>query len=84
MTREELISLVDKIMKCQGSKSWKSFQIPDQEKERQEKESLNNVDDSFKKIVLVRDVVKTSRDEKGIVTMSIYDFLMNKNSLETC
>lgn len=61
-----------------------AFQIPDQEKERQEKESLNNVDDSFKKIVLVRDVVKTSRDEKGIVTMSIYDFLMNKNSLETC
>ena len=61
-----------------------AFQIPDQEKERQEKEPLNNVDDSFKKIVLVRDVVKTSRDEKGIVTMSIYDFLMNKNSLETC
>ena len=61
-----------------------AFQIPDQEKERQEKESLNNVDDSFKKIVLVRDVVKTSRDEKGIVTMSIYDFLMDKNSLETC
>ncbi len=61
-----------------------AFQIPDQEKERQEKEPLNNVDDSFKKIVLIRDVVKISRDEKGIVTMSIYDFLMNKNSLETC
>ncbi|MBR6402152.1 MAG: ATP-binding protein [Eubacterium sp.] len=61
-----------------------AFQIPDQEKERQEKESLNNVDDSFKKIVLVRDVVKISRDEKGIVTMSIYDFLMDKNSLEKC
>ncbi|MBR6147014.1 MAG: ATP-binding protein [Lachnospiraceae bacterium] len=61
-----------------------AFQIPDQEKEKQEKESLNNVDDSFKKIVLVRDVVKISRDEKGIVTMSIYDFLMDKNSLEQC
>ena len=61
-----------------------AFQIPDQEKERQEKESLNNVDDSFKKIVLVRDVVKISRDEKGIVTMSIYDFLMDKDSLEKC
>ena len=61
-----------------------AFQIPDQEKEKQEKESLNNVDDSFKKIVLVRDVVKISRDEKGIVTMSIYDFLMDKNSLEKC
>ena len=61
-----------------------AFQIPDKEKEKQEKESLNNVDDSFKKIVLVRDVVKISRDEKGIVTMSIYDFLMDKNSLEKC
>ena len=61
-----------------------AFQIPDQEKERQEKESLNSVEDSFKKIVLVRDVVKTSRDEKGIVTMSIYDFLMDKNSLQKC
>lgn len=61
-----------------------AFQIPDREKERQEKESLNHVDDSFKKIVLVRDVVKISRDEKGIVTMSIYDFLMDKDSLEKC
>ena len=61
-----------------------AFQIPDKEKERQEKESLNSVDDSFKKIVLVRDVVKVSRDEKGIVTMSIYDFLMDKDSLEKC
>ena len=61
-----------------------AFQIPDQEKERQEKESLNSVEDSFKKIVLVRDVVKTSRDEKGIVTMSIYDFLMDKDSLQKC
>ena len=61
-----------------------AFQIPDQEKERQEKESLNNVDDSFKKIVLVRDIVKITRDEKGIVTMSIYDFLMDKDSLEKC
>lgn len=61
-----------------------AFQISDQEKEKQEKESLNNVNDSFKKIVLVRDVVKISRDEKGIVTMSIFDFLMDKNSLEKC
>lgn len=61
-----------------------AFQIPDREKERQEKESLNSVEDSFKKIVLVRDVVKTSRDEKGIVTMSIYDFLMDKDSLQKC
>jgi predicted AAA+ superfamily ATPase len=61
-----------------------AFQIPDKEKERQEKESLNSIGDSFKKIVLVRDVVKNSRDDKGIITMSIYDFLMDKDSLEKC
>lgn len=51
---------------------------------KQEKNPLNSVDDSFKKIVLVRDVVKVSRDEKGIVTMSVNDFMMNKSSLESC
>ena len=58
-----------------------AFQIPDQDKERQEKDSLNNIDDSFKKIVLVKDVVKTSRDEKGIVTMSIFDFLLSPSAI---
>ena len=68
-----------------GSKRYyiqSAFQIQDHEKEVQEKASLNNVDDFFKKMVLVRDVIKTSRDEKGIITMSVYDFMMDKNSLE--
>lgn len=38
--------------------------------------------DSFKKIVLIRDVVKPTRDEGGIITMSVYDFLLDENSLE--
>ena len=70
-----------------GSKRYyiqSAFRIPDEEKEEQEKRPLNSIDDSFKKIVLVRDVVKTSRDENGIVTMSIYDFLLDRMSLENC
>ena len=59
-----------------------AFSIPDQIKEEQEKASLLNVQDSFKKIVIVKDVIKVKRDEYGIVTMSIYDFLLNENSLE--
>ena len=47
----------------------------------QEKASLRGIDDSFAKIVLVRDVVKPTRDEEGILTMSVYDFLMDANSL---
>ena len=40
------------------------------------------VKDSFKKIILVKDVMNVSRDENGITTMGIYDFLLNENSLD--
>lgn len=59
-----------------------AFSIPDEIKERQEKASLLNVQDSFKKIVIVKDIIKVKHDEYGITTMSIYDFLLNENSLE--
>ncbi len=59
-----------------------AFSIPDREKEEQEKASLLNVNDSFKKIVIVKDVIKVKHDEDGITTMSIYDFLLQENSLE--
>lgn len=51
------------------------------EKLAQEKASLLGINDSFKKIVLVRDVVKPLRDERGIVTMSVFDFLLDENSI---
>lgn len=44
--------------------------------------SLLGIDDSFKKIVVVKDVVNVSRDEHGIVTMGLFDFLLDPNSLE--
>lgn len=59
-----------------------ALQIPDTEKERQEKASLLKVNDFFKKIVVVKDAIHVQRDEKGIITMSIYDFLLKENSLE--
>ncbi len=59
-----------------------ALQIPTAEKEQQEKASLLKVNDSFKKIVVVKDVIHVQRDEKGITTMSIYDFLLKGNSLE--
>lgn len=59
-----------------------AFSLPSEEKIRQEKASLLNVNDSFKKIIIVKDVVNVSRDENGITTMSIYDFLLKENSLE--
>lgn len=59
-----------------------ALSIADEEKKRQEKASLVRVPDSFKKMIVVKDVMKVQRDEYGIVTMSIYDFLLNENSLE--
>lgn len=59
-----------------------AFSMPTEQKRIQEKASLVNVKDSFKKIILVKDVMKISHDEDGIVTMSVYDFLLNENSLD--
>ena len=68
-----------------GSKRYyiqSAFSMPTEEKRLQEKASLVNVNDSFKKIILVKDVINVMRDEDGITTMSIYDFLLKENSLE--
>ena len=59
-----------------------AYRLPDEEKIRQEKNSLLNVKDSFKKIIVVSDAVNVRRDADGITIMSIYDFLLNENSLE--
>lgn len=52
------------------------------EKVRQEQKSLLNVNDFFKKIIIVGDNIKKSRYENGIIIMSIYDFLLDANSLD--
>ncbi len=59
-----------------------ALSLPDEEKLQQEKASLLHVRDSFKKIILVKDVINVRRDEDGITTMSIYDFLLNEDSLD--
>ena len=59
-----------------------AFAMPDEQKQKQEKMSLLQVKDSFKKIIVVKDIVNVTRDENGITTMSVYDFLLKDNSLE--
>ena len=59
-----------------------AFAIPDQEKMDQEQNSLIRIDDSFKKIIVVKDRMKLWRNDKGIVIMGIMDFLLNPNSLD--
>ena len=52
------------------------------EKVKQEQKSLLNVNDFFKKIIIVGDNVKRSRYDNGIILMGIYDFLLDASSLE--
>ena len=51
-----------------------------EEKVKQEQKSLVNVNDFFKKIIIVGDNIKRLRYENGIILMSIYDFLLDANS----
>jgi hypothetical protein len=68
-----------------GSKRYyiqSAFRMSDEEKRRQEEASLINVDDSFKKIIVVGEDTPVLRNDHGITTIGIYDFLLNENSLE--
>ncbi len=58
-----------------------AFAMSTQEKEEQECASLLRISDSFKKIIVVKDDIKPKRNEYGILTIGIMDFLLDKNSL---
>ena len=59
-----------------------AFSIPDDEKREQELQSLKRIDDSFQKIVIVGDHSPRYQNEDGIMFMDVYDFLMDKGSME--
>lgn len=59
-----------------------AFSMPDEEKINQEERPLLKVNDSFKKIIIVKDYIKRTRNENGIITMSIFDFLLDSDSLD--
>ena len=68
-----------------GSKKYyiqSAYEMPTEEKLRQEKRSLVKVGDSFKKIVVVKDNISPQTDENGIVTMGLINFLLDQNSLD--
>lgn len=59
-----------------------AFNMPSVNKTEQEERSLLKINDLFKKIIIVKDYIKRTRDENGIITMSIFDFLLDPNSLD--
>lgn len=68
----------------QGSKKiyiQSAYEMKDDLKEIQERKSLLNINDSFKKIIITGDVSKPRTDDNGIIIMGIYYFLLNDDSL---
>lgn len=59
-----------------------AYAIPDEEKRMQEIRPFKKIDDSFKKIIITKDFVPAHYDEYGILTISIYDFLLDPASIE--
>ena len=58
-----------------------ALSLENEEKIKQETNSLNNIHDSFKKIIIVKNNIKPRRNDDGIMTIGIYNFLLDDNSL---
>ena len=59
-----------------------ALSIPDREKEIQESRSLTSINDSFKKVIIVKDHIMPRRNEEGILTIGLFDFLLKEDSLD--
>ena len=68
-----------------GSKRYyiqSAYMLPTEEKMIQEIRPFLKINDSFKKIVITSNTPKPFYDENGILMMSVFDFLLNPESLE--
>ena len=64
-----------------GSKRYyiqSAYSMPDEKKQEQKIRPFRKIDDSFKKIVVTKDIVPLHYDENGILIMNIYDFLLDQ------
>lgn len=59
-----------------------TYRMNDEEKIKQEEASLINIDDSFKKIIILGEYTPVLHNESGITIIGIYDFLLKENALE--
>ena len=59
-----------------------SLNLDTREKTIQEERPLMSINDNFKKIIVVKDNIKSWLTEEGILVIGIYEFLLNKNSLD--
>lgn len=53
-----------------------AFALPNEEKREQELASLKRINDSFKKVIIMRDDISPYHDENGVLIMGLMDFLL--------
>ena len=58
-----------------------AYAIPDENKRTQEIRPFRNINDSFKKIIITKDMIPAHYDDYGILTLNIYDFLLDHDSI---
>ena len=51
-----------------------AFNMPTKDKEKQERRSLINIADNFRKVIVVKDDIKRKIDDDGVVTIGLFDF----------
>lgn len=56
-----------------------AFALPNEEKREQELASLKRINDSFKKVIIMRDNISPYHDENGVLIMGLMDFLLGTN-----
>ena len=59
-----------------------AFAMPDDDKREQECASLKKIDDSFKKIIIMRDDIKPYHDNNGFYIVGLMDFLLKPDLIE--
>ena len=70
----------------EGSKRYyiqSALAMPNDEKRKQELAPLLRINDSFKKIIIVKDDIKAWTDDNGILTIGLIEFLTDSNSIFT-
>ena len=59
-----------------------AINMPTKDKEKQERRSLINIADNFRKVIVVKDDIKRKIDDDGVVTIGLFDFLLDEQSIE--
>ncbi len=59
-----------------------AYALPDEAKRAQEIRPFQKIDDSFRKIIVTKDIVPAQYDEHGVLTLNIYEFLLDPASMK--